>query len=246
MFLKTFTTAAIAATMMATSAHAAITVFSGQDDGIAIGGPYTNSAAAEAAFLAAAGALGTVATETFETQTLGYYTPLPIVGGTLAYVAPNFGAGFSGVSNTTFGNVYGFNVTQGGSRWFGFPSFLPSGAATFTFSGPTKSFGFYTTGVQTTFTAAIIVSLIDGSTSSFNLPLNVNGGVSYFGIVDTTSFTSVSIVNTSQPGQSDAWGIDDISYNTSLVPEPATWSMLVMGFGLVGATLRRRKTVVSA
>lgn len=246
MKLKTFATAAIAATMMATSAHAAITVFSGQDDGAAIGSPYTNSAAAEAAFLAAAGGVGTVATETFETQPLGYYSPIAIANGTLSYVAPDFGAGLSGVSNTTFGNVYGFNVTPGGNQWFGFPSFLPSGAATFTFTGPTKSFGFYTTGVQTTFTAAIIVSLIDGSTSMFNLPLNVNGGVSYFGIVDTTSFTSVSIVNTSQPGQSDAWGIDDISYNTSLVPEPAAWAMLVMGFGLVGATLRRRNTAVSA
>jgi hypothetical protein len=100
--------------------------------------------------------------------------------------------------------------------------------------------------VQTSFTAAIIVSLIDGSTSTFNLPLNANGGVSYFGIVDTTSFTSVSIVNTSQPGQADAWGIDDISYNTSLVPEPATWAMLVMGFGFVGATMRRRTSAVSA
>jgi len=25
------------------------------------------------------------------------------------------------------------------------------------------------------------------------------------------------------------------------VPEPGTWAMLVLGFGLVGATMRRRK-----
>lgn len=156
----------------------------------------TNSAAAEAAFLAAAGGAGTVATETFETQSLGYYSPVSIIGGSLSYVAPDFGPGLSGISDGTFGSVYGFNVTQGGKQWFGFPSFLPSGTATFTFTGPTKSFGFYTTGVQTTFTAAIIVSLIDGSTSVFNLPLNVNGGVSYFGAVDATAFTAVSIVNT--------------------------------------------------
>ena len=30
------------------------------------------------------------------------------------------------------------------------------------------------------------------------------------------------------------------------VPEPATWAMLIAGFGLVGGMARRRRTVVSA
>lgn len=30
------------------------------------------------------------------------------------------------------------------------------------------------------------------------------------------------------------------------VPEPATWAMLVVGFGLIGAALRRRRLLVSA
>jgi len=30
------------------------------------------------------------------------------------------------------------------------------------------------------------------------------------------------------------------------VPEPATWTMMIMGFGLMGATLRRRRTVSAA
>jgi hypothetical protein len=28
--------------------------------------------------------------------------------------------------------------------------------------------------------------------------------------------------------------------NTAFVPEPASWAMLIAGFGLVGATMRRR------
>ncbi|MGL6042555.1 MAG: PEPxxWA-CTERM sorting domain-containing protein, partial [Sandaracinobacteroides sp.] len=28
---------------------------------------------------------------------------------------------------------------------------------------------------------------------------------------------------------------------TSNVPEPATWGMMILGFGLVGATMRRRR-----
>jgi len=30
------------------------------------------------------------------------------------------------------------------------------------------------------------------------------------------------------------------------VPEPATWGMMIMGFGLAGATIRRRRTAVAA
>ena len=30
------------------------------------------------------------------------------------------------------------------------------------------------------------------------------------------------------------------------VPEPATWAMLIVGFGLVGAAARRRNTAVAA
>jgi hypothetical protein len=30
------------------------------------------------------------------------------------------------------------------------------------------------------------------------------------------------------------------------VPEPATWAMLIAGFGLVGSAMRRRRTAVAA
>lgn len=33
---------------------------------------------------------------------------------------------------------------------------------------------------------------------------------------------------------------------TSAVPEPATWAVMITGFGMVGATLRRRKTAAMA
>jgi len=67
----------------------------------------------------------------------------------------------------------------------------------------------------------------------------VNGGTSYFGITDTVGFTSVSIINTSVTGQSDAWGIDNVSFNA--VPEPATWAMLIAGFSMIGFSARRRR-----
>lgn len=36
-----------------------------------------------------------------------------------------------------------------------------------------------------------------------------------------------------------------VSLAVSAVPEPATWAMMIAGFGLAGASLRRRKTAVS-
>jgi hypothetical protein len=34
--------------------------------------------------------------------------------------------------------------------------------------------------------------------------------------------------------------------NTPVIPEPATWAMMIAGFGLVGGALRRRQTVAAA
>jgi len=73
--------------------------------------------------------------------------------------------------------------------------------------------------------------------------INVNGGASYFGFTDAAGFTSVTISNVS----SDAWGIDNLSYNAA-VPEPAMWAMFLIGFGGLGLMMRgaRRTSAVAA
>jgi len=38
----------------------------------------------------------------------------------------------------------------------------------------------------------------------------------------------------------------EIRGNLSAVPEPASWALMLSGFGLVGAVLRRRRTVIAA
>jgi hypothetical protein len=47
--------------------------------------------------------------------------------------------------------------------------------------------------------------------------------------------------------QGDRGGIQNIRFAAlpAAVPEPANWTMLIAGFGMVGATLRRRRTVVA-
>lgn len=48
-----------------------------------------------------------------------------------------------------------------------------------------------------------------------------------------------------QGGTDESWGIDNLSLSYSpitgnAVPEPATWAMMIAGFGLVGGAMRRR------
>lgn len=247
--MKTALFGALAVFTLSQPAMAVTTIYAGQDDGVGPGGSYVNSNAAEASFLAAAAAFGTVKTDGFESAAVGYYSPLDLDGVSITYSTANFGPSYSGVSDTMIGTaLYGFNVTPGGSKWLGFPDFINS-AATFTFDSPTKSFGFYLTGVQALFTSAITLQLLDGSMSTFYLPLNTNGGVTYFGITDTTGFTAVFLQQTNYPGYADAYGIDNISFNDTLkptVPEPATWAMLITGFGLVGVASRRRGAAKAA
>lgn len=222
-------------------AFAAVQLFSGQDDGVGPGGPFTNSLAAQAAFLAAAAPVSSVIkTETFESATVGAFSPVVLSDFTITTTAANFGAPYSGINNTTLGTLYGFNVTPGGEKWYGFPDFVATHAL-LTFDKPLSSIGSWITGIQTLYSSQLTLELVGGGSQTFNLPLNVNGGAQFFGIVSDVAFTKVFFHQSNNPGYADAFGIDDISYGYA-VPEPATWAMLIAGFGLVGAASRRRSS----
>ena len=66
----------LAATVLLAASYATagtITSYTGSDDGASTSGPWPLSAAAQTAFLAAAGPTSTL---TFESLALGYYTPI--------------------------------------------------------------------------------------------------------------------------------------------------------------------------
>ena len=46
----------------------------------------------------------------------------------------------------------------------------------------------------------------------------------------------------------DSFAIDDVRYTSAVgggIPEPATWGLMILGFGAAGSVLRRRRTVTA-
>jgi PEP-CTERM motif len=62
------------------------------------------------------------------------------------------------------------------------------------------------------------------------------GSLSYF----------ISDLNGTNTGDNQGPIIDNISLSIGAVPEPGTWAMMILGFGLIGGALRTRKRAVLA
>lgn len=88
-------------------------------------------------------------------------------------------------------------------------------------------------------------SLVSSDTFTISDPNNRGGTWDTFSlngnvdkVVVTDSFSS--------PGF--AYGLDNVSFSpaTAAVPEPASWAMLLIGFGMVGAVTRRRTAALQS
>ncbi len=96
-------------------------------------------------------------------------------------------------------------------------------------------------GLSPTFTASIPVSAFTGVTSTFFTdPMQQ---LTNFSIGMSDANPTVSVVN----GQLQSFTAASVgtfgSGPASVVPEPATWAMMIIGFGLVGSAMRRRSPV---
>ena len=86
-------------------------------------------------------------------------------------------------------------------------------------------------------------SAYNGTTLVSSGALDTNGG--YFNTnVAGSDITSLVLSN----GNSTAWqvGVTSLSFTAGAVPEPQSWAMLIAGFGLVGAAMRRRLAALAA
>jgi hypothetical protein len=148
----------------------------------------------------------------------------------------------------------------GGINWNDNFSFYDTAEAPFTpNSGSTVAFSNYAkTEPGTQFTQAFSFAspvLFEGayfSGNPFTLALDYYlGGVRVGGIAIVTSATPTflaglptAVDEVRVTGNTGNWVMDDVTYETvvpSAVPEPATWAMMIAGFGLAGAAARRRR-----
>ena len=81
-----------------------------------------------------------------------------------------------------------------------------------------------------------------GGKTDFSVPITLNGSNTL-----TWSYTSPGPDN-GPGGQGvgdESWSLQDVTVNTLGVPEPATWALMIGGFGMAGAALRRRRAIAA-
>jgi hypothetical protein len=66
--------------------------------------------------------------------------------------------------------------------------------------------------------------------------------VEYFGFFTGSGSDTITFAARNDPGY---LSLDDVSV-TAVVPEPAAWASMILGLGLAGAALRRRKAIAAA
>jgi len=131
-------------------------------------------------------------------------------------------------------------------------SVLGGGNATITFAAPVTSFQFDWGSVDYYNTLFINWKTIGGQTRTnavipgFNFPSAANGNQvlpgtnGLFTVRGTEGETFTSIKLTSD---ANSFEIDNLAIPG--VPEPTTWGLMIMGFGGIGAMLRRRRQAVA-
>ena len=90
------------------------------------------------------------------------------------------------------------------------------------------------------------IRLFNGATLAQTVNIAANEGSVGFGVESfTRAFAPVQATYAlvSMSGGDNAYGLGEVQFNGTLanaVPEPASWAMIIGGFGLVGGAMRRR------
>ncbi len=168
-------------------------------------------------------------------EAAGYYSAAPPEGRIFALIGNGIDGGSTQRSQTITGLMSGASYTV--KFWLAGEDFVIPGAVeqvdVFMTSGSASALQTYSAPVSSNTTPFGSGPLWD-HWSSFN----------YSFVANATSATINFMQTTATRGSGDT-GIDNISISGG-VPEPTTWALMVGGFGLAGAALRRRRATVAA
>jgi hypothetical protein len=91
------------------------------------------------------------------------------------------------------------------------------------------------------------VTFGDGATQLYALGFaSFPISTSFWGITSDRQIASISFGPGGGSSRQGSFGIDNLTIGgAGVIPEPATWAMLIIGFGLVGATARRRTSALA-
>jgi hypothetical protein len=182
----------------------------------------------------AATAGATLATEGFEGTPAGSGNTL--VFDTLSFTCRNCAAAVSSRYPTQ--GVQSLGVNTGVTEPLQFTLFRAANALSFDLS----DFGTLAAADLSLTVNGQTVSLLDGFRGA-------TGNRLFFGFTDTASFTSFTLTG---GNSGDVAYFDRLRFGTLVdappggaVPEPASWAMMIGGFGLVGAAARRRSATLA-
>jgi hypothetical protein len=151
-----------------------------------------------------------------------------------------------GAANVTFTGNTGFTIDNGFAQLItgsaGLTSLTINPNALFTdmklafsltgqgnFDSPVTVFYLLSNG-----TTGTLAGAVNGTGNNGNFEIGITGGL----------FDSITIASTGDHGFG---AIKQVSFEpvAGAVPEPATWAMMLLGFGAIGVSMRRRKPVLA-
>jgi len=169
-----------------------------------------------------------------------------------SYVAGFSVAAGAGVIEMASADGYAGGVTPSGD--FGISSSVIEDSLIFTFSGPVRTgglwFGNDDTCCATTTTGVLQIYSSSGLEGSVSLVANMNDFADQF-LGFATDFDVTQIIFNYDPNSTSLFRyVDDLTFGPTgltggggAIPEPTTWALLIGGFGMAGAMLRRRRAL---